>query len=464
MQPPLSSTIAANRFGLGARPGELAAIGGDGRDWLRAQLAGAPPAIADAQLRSCAEVLSQALALQREIQAARRAGDAAQLEGVEKLPQLLRPVYIAEARARMQMAVTTDRPFTERLTQFWSNHFAVSIDKQLLAGLAGAFEREAIRPHVLGNFADMLLAAETHPAMLLYLDNHLSVGPHSPAALRAGLRQRERSFGINENLAREILELHTLGVGGGYTQADVTSFAEVLTGWSIGGGRGFFASGEPGRFLFRPELHEPGEKVVLNRRYRDTGYTQGVEVLNDLAQHPSTVHHIAGKLARHFIADEPPPEAVVRLAGAFAAGGGDLPTVYRALLEERAAWEQPLGKYKTPSDYILSTYRGLALPADPGHGSLAPFELLGQRTWQPGSPAGWPDRSADWDGASALLKRLEWADALGERLGSRRDAAALAPQLLGANLGGATGTAIARAASASQALTLLLAAPEFMRR
>ena len=184
-----------------------------------------------------------------------------------KLGQFLRPVYVSEATARLQQAVSTERPWVERLTQFWANHFAVSVDKQLLAGLAGGFEREAIRPHVLGRFRDLLVAVETHPAMLLYLDNHLSIGPHSLAAARIERRQVERKVGINENLAREILELHTLGVGGGYTQGDVTSFAEVLTGWSIGGQRGRLAGGEPGQFVFRAELHEPGAKVLLNTRY-----------------------------------------------------------------------------------------------------------------------------------------------------------------------------------------------------
>jgi uncharacterized protein (DUF1800 family) len=152
------------------------------------------------------------------------------------------------------------------------------------------------------------------------------------------------------------------------------------------------------------------------------------------------------------------------VARAFSGSGGDLPSVYRALLDTREAWEQPLAKYKTPTDFIVSTYRGLALPIEPGHPPLGAFEQLGQRTWQPGSPAGFPDRSADWDGASALIKRIEWADAMGERLGSKRDAAQLAPELLGANLGEGTRLAIAHAASAAQALTLLLAAPEFMRR
>ena len=479
MQAPYLSAIAANRFGLGARPGELAVIGADPRGWLRAQLAAPPPALAAAELRSSAQILTEALQLRREIQAARKADafansaardtatrsdEPAADDIVQKLPQFLRPIYVSEVSARFQQAVATERPFLERLTQFWSNHFAVSIDKQFLAGLAGSFEREAIRPHVLGNFGDLLLAAETHPAMLLYLDNHLSVGPHSGAAQRLERRQHQRRIGINENLAREILELHTLGVGGGYTQSDVTTFAEVITGWSIGGDGGRFAAGEPGRFVFRAELHEPGAKVVLGRRYADDGFGQGAAVLRDLARERATARFIATKLTRHFVADDPPPAIVARLADAFTYSGGDLPTVYRALIDAREAWAEPLAKYKTPSDYIVSCFRGLTLPVEPGRVPLAPFELLGQRTWQPGSPAGWPDRSADWDGASALMKRIEWADAVGGRLGSRRDAATLAPELLGANLSESTRQALARAASGAQAVTLLLAAPEFMRR
>jgi uncharacterized protein (DUF1800 family) len=481
---PFTSAVAANRFGLGARPGELAHIGNQPREWLRAQLAGNPPLIIDSELHSSAETLSRGLEARRELRDAKRAAtagrdaaakdttadedsSAAQASAVAalvKIGQIYRPVYITEARARFREGVSTDRPFIERLTYFWANHFAVSVDKNLVLGLAGSLEREAIRPNVLGHFSDMLLAVERHPAMLLYLDNHMSVGPNSLAARAVMRRGGNRRYGINENLARETLELHTLGVGGGYTQTDVTTFAEVITGWSIGGEAGRLPRGEPGEFMFRPELHEPGAKVVLGKRYADTGYDQGVAVLHDLAASPSTAHFIATKLARHFIADEPPSRAVDRIENAFLASNGHLPTVYRALLDSPEGWLSPLAKYKTPNDYIVSSFRGLELPVDAGRSPLAAFEVMGQRTYSPGSPAGWPDRSADWDGASALIKRIEWADVVGQRVGSRCDAAALAPQLLGDILAANTRTAIARAASGSQAVTLLLAAPEFMRR
>ncbi len=497
MLQPFASAIAANRFGLGARPGDLELIGSDPAGWLGAQLAAPPPVVADAHLQSSEAVISKSLQLRREIRDAKRGqdgngaagggGDAAALVAVAmKLPQLYRPIYVSEVTARLQQSVVTERPFVERLTQFWTNHFAVSIDKIVVLGIAGALEREAIRPHVLGRFTDLLLAVEQHPAMLLYLDNATSVGPHSQAAEFLSRRNTKRQVGINENLAREILELHTLGVGGGYTQKDVTTFAEVITGWSIGnspldapprahghksagwsiGGEPGerFARGEPGRFVFRPEIHEPGTKTVLGKRYSDAGLAQGEAVLRDVAATPATARFIATKLARHFIADDAPRLAVDHIAHAFHASGGDLPTVYRALLSCPEAWANPLSKYKTPADYIVSSFRGLDLPISNGRGGLGAFEVLGQRTYSPGSPAGWPDRSADWDGASALMQRIEWADAVGQKLGNKRDAANIAPQILGTTLSASTRTSLARAASGAQALTLLLAAPEFMRR
>ncbi len=459
----IEAAIAANRFGLGARPGELAGLAGGAREALVAQLRQAPLLDA-AALRSSADVLAEAIALRAE---RRKAGDddaTAQVQVALKLRQVYRPIYIDEALARFRAGVASERSFVERLVQFWSNHFAVSIDKVAVEGLAGALEREAIRPNVLGNFTDLLLAAERHPAMLLYLDNHISIGPNSRAARFVARRGNGRAVGLNENLGREILELHTLGVDGGYTQADVTSFAAMITGWSIGGDAGRLRGGEPGKFYFREAFHEPGSQSLLGRRYGEDGYAQGERALRDLAVHPRTAHHLATKLARHFIADEPSEAVVEAIARAFLDSHGDLPTTYRALLTRPEAWLTPLAKFKTPSDFIYSTFRALSLPVDDARRGLLPFELLGQRTFQPGSPAGWPDRSVDWDGSSALLKRLEWADALGQRLGSRVSALQVADAALGETLATATRSSLGRAQDGAQALTLLLASPEFMRR
>jgi uncharacterized protein (DUF1800 family) len=474
----LAAAIAANRFGLGARPGELARLG-DARDWLHAQLRSSPPVLAGAGLEPSATTLAKVLEARQDVMAARKEekrkpGDE-QVKQAFKIASVYRPVYFAEASARFAHAVATDRPFLERLTQFWTNHFAVSVDKVAVLGLAGAMEREAIRPRVTGRFADLLLAVEKHPAMLLYLDNALSIGPNSKVAALAERRGRktgkDRKVDINENLAREILELHTLGVNGGYTQKDVTTFAQAISGWSVGGhdtARRYaklgLDNGTPGEFFFREAFHEPGSKTLLGRSYGQDGLRQGEAILRDLAVAPATARHVCFKLARHFVADDPPPALVDRLVKTWLDSRGDLGKVYAALIDAPESWATPLAKFKTPSDYIHSAYRAFGIPVPAARRALAPFETLGQRTLSPGSPAGWPDTSADWDGPSAVLKRIAWADVVAQRLGNGRNARELAPQLLGATLTGETATAIARAESGAQALTLLLASPEFMRR
>ena len=473
----VAAAIAANRFGLGARPGDIDRVAGDPRGALRAQLVGDAPLLVDTSLPDSAQVIERAAELRVERKQFKRQqadtndapGGARAPAEVEKLGALLRPLYVADAAARVRAAVSSDRAMLERLVHFWSNHFAVSVDKQAVLGIAGSFEREAIRPHVLGSFHDLLLAVEQHPAMLLYLDNAQSAGPNSEVARRVSrrafsLKAPRQKPGINENLAREIMELHTLGVNGGYTQADVTEFAQVISGWSIGGGEGRFRGGAPGQFYFREALHEPGTRHLLGRSYRDSGQGQGIDVLRDLAAAPETAQHIATKLCRHFIADDPPAAAVDRVARAFVATSGDLRSVYGALIDAPEAWSQPLAKYKTPSDYVYSSWRALQLPVPAGAKAIAPFELLGQRHFSPGSPAGWPDRAVDWDGSASLLKRLEWSDQTAERIGSRVAAATLAPMILGDTVGEHTRSGLARAESGAQALTLLLASPEFMRR
>jgi uncharacterized protein (DUF1800 family) len=460
-----AAAIAANRFGLGAKPGDLQTIGTDPRGWLEAQLKGSPPLLAAPGLTSVGEILSQGFELTRERRQQKLGADATspdKLQAVlKRLPQFYRPIYIAEVQARMRNAVSTQRPFLERLVYFWSNHFAVSVDKLAVTGIAGSLEREAIRPRVLGNFYDLVLAVEQHPAMLLYLDNQRSVGPNSVQAQRAA--KRDRTLGLNENLAREIMELHTLGVDGGYTQTDVTSFAKVLTGWSLGLGD-IKDQGVAGVFTFRPLVHEPGTQTVYRRSYGQGDITQGEAVLKDLANAPATAKHIATKLARHFIADDPPSRAVAQISQAFEKSGGDLPAVYRAVIACQETWATPQSKFKTPQDYVLSIYRGLEIPVAERADSILPFDTLGQRQFSPGSPAGYPDRSADWDGASALMKRIEFADALAQALSAPPKVADLGPQLLGATYTDETHTSISRAASAAQGLTLLLTSPEFLRR
>ena len=310
----------------------------------------------------------------------------------------------------------------------------------------------------------MLLAASSHPAMLMYLDNHLSVRKGWPARRVARSAAFPPPTGLNENLAREILELHTLGVDGGYTQADVTEFACVLTGWTAHPIMNVPAAGAPG-FVFDPERHEPGPKTLLGRTYAEEGQAQGEAVLRDLAAHPATARHLALKLARHFIADDPPAGAVARIEGAFRDSGGHLPAVYGALLECPEAWERPLAKLKTPIEYVVSALR--ALPAARGARPEALYFALrglGQRPFFASSPQGWADSADAWAGADALWKRIEWSGVLAARLGSSIDPRGLARESYGAALGERTRLAIERAESRQQGLALWLASPEFQRR
>jgi uncharacterized protein (DUF1800 family) len=461
--------IATNRFGLGARPGELSSVASDPRGWLREQVRGRRELPAQIKaLPSSAAAFEQ---YQRGREGRREAREMADRDEVaekviESLRETLLPMYREQVAARYRVAARSTESFRERLVHFWTNHFAVSAAKPQVLALAGALENEAIRPHVAGSFSDMLLAVESHPAMILYLDNQASIGPNSTLAERATRRARnaERKLDINENLAREILELHTLGVTGGYTQADVTSFARALTGWSIGSNRGPHTEGELGTFEFREVAHEPGPQTILGKRYGEAGLDQPRAILRDLARHPATATHIATKLVRHVIADVPPQSAIDRIAKIFRDTSGNLSNVHNALIDLPEAWSNEPAKFKTPHEFVVSTFRALDfLPTTPQQ-ILAPFQLLGQRPYAPGSPAGWPDIASQWDGPDALLNRIEWSSELSERVGKRIAPLDLATSALGAALTDRTREAIARAESAAQALTLLLASPDFQRR
>ncbi len=469
----MQAEIAVLRFGLGARPGDLAAAAQEPRAWLMSQIRGPVPLAVNASLAPSAQVFAGLLAARDERQKMKLASATESPDAkpvFNAIREAYQPHYRAQVLARAQSAALTSRPFAERLVHFWSNHFAVSADKGVVYGLAGTLENEAIRPHVAGRFVDLLTAVEQHPAMIAFLDNQYSVGADSTAARfatrfrGAASGQPKRQFGINENLAREILELHTLGVNGGYSQADVTSFAQIITGWSIGGGKGRLAGGVPGRFYFRDNLHEPGPKVFLGKTYAESGERQGEAVLADLACRPETAQFIATKLVRHFIADDPPPGAVDRVARAFLKSGGDLPQVYAALIESPDSWDADTRKFKTPEDFVFSTWRALNVsPLEPLE-VIRTFDLLGQRQYTPGSPAGWPDTSKSWDGSDALMHRVLWASRVGAKYESGMDPTELAAASLGAYARPETLTALRRAATSAQAVALLLMSPEFQRR
>jgi uncharacterized protein (DUF1800 family) len=487
----MQTEIAVLRFGLGARPGDLTAAGGDPRAWLMAQIKGAVPLAGNTPLALSDQIFTEVLAAREAAQEMKRevAGQSATATAsaaaptaapaFNRLRDAYLPHYRAQVLARAQSAALTTRPFAERLVHFWTNHFAVSADKGAVFGVAGALENEAIRPHVAGRFVDLLTAVEQHPAMIAFLDNQYSAGKDSDLARLAARHEArsrmggprtaardkpKREFGINENLAREILELHTLGVNGGYTQNDVTTFAQIITGWSIGGGKGRLAGGIPGRFYFRDNLHQPGPKVLLGKTYTEQGVRQGEAVLADLARRPETARFIATKLVRHFIADDPPKAAVDRVARAFLKSGGDLPQVYAALIESPESWQSDARKFKTPEDFVFSTLRALNVSPGQPEEVVRTFELLGQRQYTPGSPAGWPDTSKSWDGSDALMHRVLWASRVGAKYESGVEPADLAASSLGAYARPETLTALKRATTSGQAVALLLMSPEFQRR
>src|SRR5919197_4195798 len=476
LEPKAEAALALHRFGLGPRAGSIAAIASDPRGALIAELdrAGAGR-IGTADLLTSGVAARAAFAFQQAQRAARQAERAAQQanaagSGAPEMkaqsgppppaaprpaagPGLPQQIYLAEAKARIDAALAADIGFVERLVWFWSNHFCVSADKGNVRQICGAYEREVIRANVLGRFGDMLLAAESHPAMLIYLDNARSIGPNS----LAGLRQKR---GLNENLAREVLELHTLGVRTVYTQEDVTRFANVITGWTVIPLRQDPSHG--GEFVFNPRMHQPGAQVVIGKSYADTGVEQGRAVLAALARHPATAKHVATKLARHFVADEPPPALVDRLAKRFLATQGDLKEMAKALVAAPESWETPRAKLKRPGEWVVAALRAVGVtPAEIGPVMQA-HNLLGEPLWRPSAPKGFADESAPW--LDGLAQRLDIANQFARRLGADADPREVFEEVLAPLASAETRQAITLAESRPQALALLFMAPEFQRR
>ena len=424
--------IALIRFGYGPRLGEP--LPADPARWLAAQLS-APPR--PTEFRPVAD-LGEGFRLTAE---------RTRMPTAENQRALNRLVA-DELAAWCAGCLVADAPLVERLVAFWANHLCISRRAGQVSGFgAGHYVRTAIRPHVLGRFEDMLIAALRHPAMLRYLDNAGSIGPNSQAG-------RRRNRGLNENLAREVLELHTITPAAGYTQQDVTEFAKVLTGWSF--------DNETGAFAFRPAAHEPGAKTVMGQRVEE-GEEAGVALLRWLARHPATHRALARKLAAHFYADRPDPAIMRAAEGALRDSGGNLGAAARALISRPEALSAPLAKMRPPHDVVIAALRAVGAPPDRAQLAVAGMNQLAQPLWNPPSPQGWPDRFEDWAGPEALLARADWAFATAGRF-SRTDAQAAAEAALGRLAPESLRREIGRAGSAQDAITLLLASPEFQRR
>jgi uncharacterized protein (DUF1800 family) len=485
-----AAALALHRFGFGPSFGSaghsIAAIAADPRGALLADLDRPGAGHVAASLPSSGEAARAVSDFRAEEQAKKKLALRVKKEGeanaspdnfdcakppsgeksAANAPALPQQIFQNEATARYETAVGADIGIVERLVWFWSNHFCISADKDVT--MAGAYEREAIRPHVLGRFGDMLAAVESHPAMLFYLDNVQSMGANSVAGIN-------RDKGLNENLAREILELHTLGVRSGYSQHDVTSFANVLTGWTA------IDPSEPdhgGDFLFNKRLHEPGEQTVLGKRYAETGVDQGRAVLADLARHPATAQHIAQKLARHFVADEPPPALVTKLAKTFNDSDGNLKEVAKALVTAEESWTPSRTKLKPPSEWIVGVLR-LAEAQPPGSAVVIDVRLagtqwlsigrvlnfqaaLGEALWRPPAPNGYADTEATW--IDGVPRRLDVANEFAGHARPEADPLDLLERALGPLTSADTRQTIARAEGRAQAFALLVMAPEYLRR
>ena len=449
----LEGAIAVTRFGLGARPGEISLASKDPKKWLKDQLRDPSEFPMNKLLTSQGYILEKA-AFTEDWKAGK--DDEAKRKVSKYYNKRYQAWEEAENAARFHYATQSPAPFHERLTRFWSNHFSVAgRTRDVLT--AAAHEREAIRPYILGTFHELAQRAILHPSMLIYLDNIRSVGPNSIF----GLLGRGKKKGLNENLAREVMELHTVTPLAGYSQSDVTELARALTGWGIA------AKKEPediqGKVFFNPRKHEPSSRTVMGKTYFPIGQSQAMAIIRNLCDHPATAKNISLKLARHFTSDTPPEKLVERLTASFVKTGGDLQALYYVLITSPELWEFKARKAKTPHEMLVSAARYM------GRDKVFPtwprdvFEGFGQTAFKAPTPEGWPDTNSAWLGPDAVMKRVEWANKVAQR-NSNLDARTFLDNAVGPRVSTKTKLAIEQAESNQQALTMVLMCPEFQRR
>ncbi len=384
-------------------------------------------------------------------------------EMVEKYPQPERRAVAQDlTQAKIYRAIYSNRQLEEVLIDFWYNHFNVFLDKGADRYLVTAYERDAIRPHVLGKFEHLLKATAESPAMLFYLDNWQSVDPNA-AGRFTGKKQARR--GLNENYARELMELHTLGVDGGYTQKDVTEVARCFTGWTIREPR------RGGGFAFNERMHDRGEKIVLGVKITaGGGQEDGVKVLHILARHPSTARFISRKLATRFVADDPPASLVAKMAKTFSRKNGDLREVLKTMLASQEFWSENAyrAKVKSPLEMIASAVRAMDGEVESGSGLVRQIANLGQPLYRKQEPTGYSNVSGEWVNSAALLARMNFALALaGNRIpGVRVDTTRTTTALTLEELSEETKKVIGNASQDPQTTVagLVMGSPEFQRR
>ncbi|WP_016956021.1 DUF1800 domain-containing protein [Catenovulum agarivorans] len=453
-----SKYIAYNRFGYGINPTETSSIT-DAQSWLTAQL---KPVKLDETIwnTELAYQYYKNYRLQKQAEKEARANKKRNVEQTQTMQMqddgnALKKRFNRQAKLATYLsakyAIETNNGLQAQLLDFFSNHFSVTSNGFAMRALAPLLEIEAIGPNLTGKFADLLLAVESHPAMLIYLNNEQSIGPDSAFA------KKRKNKGLNENLAREILELHTLGVDGGYSQQDVIELAKAITGWSVANP---LKEDEQG-FVYRDKAHQPGNRTVLGKTYKQKGMEQGKAILQDLANHPSCIHFVCTKLVRHFIADEADLTIVEEMKKAWQKSQGDIKTVMTALINHPNSWQPKQQKFKTPREFLISSYRLGNVPFEGKYQKafINMLEMMGQQPFSAGSPAGYKTERNAWDGPDAILNRIDWANEYAKQV--KQDPLALAKAAIGESLSDKTYLFLSRAESRQQALAMLLMSPEF---
>ncbi|WP_076540949.1 DUF1800 family protein [Shewanella sp. UCD-KL21] len=465
-----AAIIATNRFGLGARPNELSLATNDPKAYLVKQLVipefEATEFNSDEIIRQVSEFLRQEQLAKKNRQTenmmsmqgqsnSNKGNNKKKFNGPKPLPPHKQAYYQLTASA-FNSAINSPNSLSWRLLQFFSNHFSVTVSGRVMTALAATLEREAIAPNLLGSFEDMLQAVSSHPAMIRYLNNEKSFGANSPLG--------KRGKGLNENLAREILELHTLGVNGGYTQADVIELANGISGWSIANPRKDNATG----FIYRVNGHEPGARTLLGKQYpaaqdNASGVKQGQAMLADIAKQPQTATHLCYKIAKYFISDNPSESLQKKLVETWTQTDGNIKQVMLTLINAEESWQPELQKFKTPVEHVISSYRAVDQPVTNMQKLLKQLGEMGQQPFKAGSPEGFGDLEPDWNSANALMTKINWTTQFAT---SQRDSdtAQTINTVYGNSLSELSFNTITRAESREQALALLLLSPEFLRR
>ena len=465
----IEAVIATNRFGMGAQPGEIDSARLNPKEWLINSLSNiTPPKEAPTSIRMLQawKQLNHLKKLQKRIneQKSQNLKRPKQLskEQQEKI-KLLAAGNLLKTNSGLivKESIQSNHSINFRLLDFFSNHFSVSAHSTSLRFLAPTFDWEAIAPNLTGPFSKMLTSAVSHPAMLLYLDNNNNAGPNSLKA------KKNSSIGLNENLAREILELHTMGVNSDYTQQDIQELAKAITGWSSIKKSKIVKNSIKQAFLYRENYHEPGDRKILGKVYKEVkgSNQQAISILTDLANHPKTANHICTKLARHFTKDEPDISLIKEMTSTWLKTNGTIKSVMETMILSKSSWQSETLKFKSPREFLISAYRTIpdiskTLENKDYYDNL---KHLRQEPYSAGSPDGFGDTKSTWDSSDELFNRIDWCTHFSSRL-KQPSSLELLKIALGNSISTNSLKVIQRAESQRQAVSLLLMSPEFLYR